>query len=194
MRPHKPIASDRSFSSTPLPPQADKITALTNAAGVEVEPIWATLLVKALEGKNIKDLLSNVGAGGGAPAAGAPVAASGGAGGSAPAAEEKKAAPKEEEKEESDDDMVRHSRLKRFQESLAHYSSSSSSAGFRLVRLNATTCLFPSLPFCYYISLKSASPVLESTRSNMTPASARKRNITAGIKELGMNFARKLFI
>jgi hypothetical protein len=45
--------------------QAEKITALTNAASVEVEPIWATLLAKALEGKNVKDLLSNVGAGGG---------------------------------------------------------------------------------------------------------------------------------
>jgi large subunit ribosomal protein LP1 len=86
--------------------QADKILALTNAAGCELEPIWATLLAKALEGKNVKDLLSNVGAGGGGPAVGAPSA--GGGGGGAPAAaaapaEEKK---KEEEKEESDDDMV----------------------------------------------------------------------------------------
>jgi len=28
---------------------AEKITALTTAAGVEVEPIWATLLAKALQ-------------------------------------------------------------------------------------------------------------------------------------------------
>ncbi|OJA18392.1 hypothetical protein AZE42_00721 [Rhizopogon vesiculosus] len=82
---------------------ADKILALTNAASVELEPIWASLLAKALEGKNVKDLLSNVGAGGGGPAVGAPAAA---AAGGAPAAE----APKEEEKkeeakEESDDDM-----------------------------------------------------------------------------------------
>ncbi|KAG1811350.1 60S acidic ribosomal protein P1 [Suillus variegatus] len=54
---------------------ADKILALTDAAS-------------ALEGKNVKDLLSNVGAGGGAPAV-------------APKEEEKK----EEAKEESDDDM-----------------------------------------------------------------------------------------
>jgi hypothetical protein len=69
-----------------------------------VEPIWATLLEKALAGKNIKELLSNVGAGGGAPAAGgaAPAAAAGGA----PAAEAPKAEEKVEEKEESDDDMV----------------------------------------------------------------------------------------
>ncbi|KAI0088342.1 60s acidic ribosomal protein-domain-containing protein [Irpex rosettiformis] len=82
---------------------ADKIVALTTAASVELEPIWASLLAKALEGKNIKELLSNVGAGGGAPVAGAPAAggAAAAAGGEAPAAEEKK----EEEKEESDDDM-----------------------------------------------------------------------------------------
>ncbi|KAF7426254.1 hypothetical protein PC9H_008622 [Pleurotus ostreatus] len=81
---------------------SDKITALTSAAGVDVEPIWATLLAKALEGKNVKELLSNVGSGGGAPAA-APAggAAAGAAAAEAPKEEEKK----EEEKEESDDDM-----------------------------------------------------------------------------------------
>ena len=84
--------------------QADKITSMITAAGVEVEPIWAALLAKALEGKNVKDLLSNVG-GGGAPAAGggAPAAASGG-GAAAPVEEVKE--EKKEEKEESDDDMV----------------------------------------------------------------------------------------
>jgi large subunit ribosomal protein LP1 len=79
---------------------------LTGAASVELEPIWATLLAKALEGKNVKDLLSNVGAGGGAPASGGgPAAAAGGAAPEAAKEEEKK----EEEKEESDDDMVRFS-------------------------------------------------------------------------------------
>ncbi|CAE6484197.1 unnamed protein product [Rhizoctonia solani] len=82
---------------------SEKINAITSAAGIEVEPIWATLLAKALEGKNVKDLLSNVG-GGGAPAAGgAPAGAA--AGGAAAPAEEKKEEKKEEEKEESDDDM-----------------------------------------------------------------------------------------
>jgi len=65
------------------------------------------LLAKALEGKNVKELLSNVGAGGGAPAtatgSAVPSAAAGG-----PVAEEKVV---EEEKEESDDDMVSSSRL-----------------------------------------------------------------------------------
>ncbi|KAK7465525.1 hypothetical protein VKT23_005499 [Stygiomarasmius scandens] len=82
---------------------SDKLVALCDAAGVELEPIWASLLTKALEGKNVKELLSNVGSGGGAPAAvaagGAPAAAGGAA--DAPKEEEKK----EEEKEESDDDM-----------------------------------------------------------------------------------------
>ncbi|KAF7796155.1 hypothetical protein EIP86_007329 [Pleurotus ostreatoroseus] len=80
---------------------ADKITALTSAAGAEVEPIWATLLAKALEGKDLKELLSNIGAGGAAPAAGAPAAAAAGGAADAPKEEEKK----EEENEESDDDM-----------------------------------------------------------------------------------------
>lgn len=84
--------------------QPEKILAITNAAGVDLEPIWASLLAKALEGKNVKELLSNVGSGGGAPAVGAPSATVGGAApaGDAPAEEKKK----EEEKEESDEDMV----------------------------------------------------------------------------------------
>ncbi|KAK4188040.1 60s acidic ribosomal protein-domain-containing protein [Podospora australis] len=81
---------------------ADKIQTIIKAAGVEeVEPIWASLFAKALEGKDVKDLLSNVGSGGGA----APAAAGGAsaaAGGAAEAAPEE---AKEEEKEESDDDM-----------------------------------------------------------------------------------------
>ncbi|EPQ50747.1 ribosomal protein 60S [Gloeophyllum trabeum ATCC 11539] len=81
---------------------SDKIIALTSAADVELEPIWATLLAKALEGKNVKDLLSNVGAGGAGPAVGAAPAAAGGA---PAAAAEEKAEEKEEEKEESDEDM-----------------------------------------------------------------------------------------
>ena len=57
-----------------------------------------------MEGKNVKDLLSNVGSGGGAPAAGAVPAAvaAGGAPAEAPKEEEKKP----EKEEESDDDMV----------------------------------------------------------------------------------------
>jgi large subunit ribosomal protein LP1 len=76
---------------------ADKLVALTSAAKVELEPIWATLLAKALEGKNVKELLTNVGSGGGA----APAAAvAGGASGDAPAAAEEKKEEKVEDKEE----------------------------------------------------------------------------------------------
>ncbi|KAK1839994.1 60s Acidic ribosomal protein [Colletotrichum chrysophilum] len=71
---------------------ADKLQTLIKAAKIEeVEPIWTSLFAKALEGKDVKDLLSNVGSGGGA----APAAAGAAAGGAATeaAAEE---APKEE--------------------------------------------------------------------------------------------------
>ncbi|KAF2150613.1 hypothetical protein K461DRAFT_323020 [Myriangium duriaei CBS 260.36] len=82
---------------------SDKLQSLISAAKVpDVEPIWTSLFAKALEGKDVKDLLLNVGSGGGAaaaPAAGGAAAAAGGD--AAPAAEEKK----EEEKEESDEDM-----------------------------------------------------------------------------------------
>ncbi|EEB08848.1 60S acidic ribosomal protein P1 [Schizosaccharomyces japonicus yFS275] len=79
---------------------SDKLLTLTKAANVEVEPIWASIFAKALEGKDLKELLLNIGSGAGAaaPAAGAPAAAAGEA-----AAEEAKEEAKEEE--ESDEDM-----------------------------------------------------------------------------------------
>ncbi|KAM6483494.1 60s acidic ribosomal protein-domain-containing protein [Trichoderma sp. SZMC 28011] len=79
---------------------ADKLQSLITAAKVEVEPIWTSIFAKALEGKDIKDLLVNVGSGGGAAAAPGAAAAAGGAVADAPAEE-----AKEEEKEESDEDM-----------------------------------------------------------------------------------------
>ncbi|KAM3511298.1 hypothetical protein MY11210_005035 [Beauveria gryllotalpidicola] len=79
---------------------ADKLQSLIKAANVDVEPIWTSIFAKALEGKDVKDLLVNVGSGGGAaPAAGGAAPAAGGAA-EAPAEE-----AKEEEKEESDEDM-----------------------------------------------------------------------------------------
>lgn len=83
-----------------VPITADKLQALLKAANVSVEPYWPGIFAKAVETLNIKDLVSNVGAGAGAPAAAAPAAAAGGA---APAAEEKK--EEKEEEEEEDEDM-----------------------------------------------------------------------------------------
>ncbi|KAA6410452.1 MAG: 60S acidic ribosomal P1 [Lasallia pustulata] len=83
---------------------ADKLLTLIKAAKLDdVESIWTTLFAKALEGKNVKDMLLNVGSGGSAAAAPTGGAA-GGAAADAPVAppEEEK---KEEEKEESDEDM-----------------------------------------------------------------------------------------
>ncbi|KAA8571603.1 hypothetical protein EYC84_001600 [Monilinia fructicola] len=81
---------------------ADKLQTLIKAAGIEdIEPIWTSLFAKALEGKDVKDLLLNVGSGGGA----APAAAGAAAGGDAAAPAEEKKEEKEEAKEESDEDM-----------------------------------------------------------------------------------------
>ncbi|KAF4212064.1 ribosomal protein P1 [Aspergillus novofumigatus IBT 16806] len=81
---------------------ADKIQTLLGAAKlVDVEPIWTSLFAKALEGKDIKDLLTNVGSGGAA----APAAVGGAAAGAAAPAEAAAEEKKEEEKEESDEDM-----------------------------------------------------------------------------------------
>ncbi|KAI9697536.1 MAG: 60S acidic ribosomal protein P1 [Bogoriella megaspora] len=83
---------------------SDKLQSLIKAAKIEdVEPIWCSLFAKALEGKDVKDLLLNVGSGGGAAAA-APAGGAAAGGDAAPAAE-KEEEKKEEEKEESDEDM-----------------------------------------------------------------------------------------
>ncbi|KAJ1854002.1 hypothetical protein GGH12_000368 [Coemansia sp. RSA 1822] len=76
---------------------ADKLEAITKAAGLNIESIYFNLFAKAFEGKDVNELLLNVGSASAAPAAGA-VAASG----DAPAAAEEK---KEESDEESDEDM-----------------------------------------------------------------------------------------
>ncbi|KAJ2580448.1 hypothetical protein GGH95_002588 [Coemansia sp. RSA 1836] len=78
---------------------ADKLEAITKAAGIDVEPIYFNLFAKAFEGKDINELLLNVGsAAAAAPAAGGAPAAAAAA---APAAAEKAV----EAEEESDDDM-----------------------------------------------------------------------------------------
>lgn len=72
------------------------------AANVDVEPYWPSLFAKALEGINVKDLITNIGSGvGAAPAAGAAAAAAP----VAAVAEKKEEKKKEESEEEEDDDM-----------------------------------------------------------------------------------------
>merc|ERR1712136_60735 len=81
---------------------AEKISTILKAADVKVEPYWPGLFAMALDGVDVKALITNVGSGAGAaPAAGgaAPAAAA-----DAPAAAEKKE-EKKEESEEEDDDM-----------------------------------------------------------------------------------------
>ena len=84
--------------------QGEKISTILKAANVTVEPYWPGLFAKALEGVNVKDLITNIGSGvgaaGPASAAAAPAAAA-----AAPAAAAKEEKKKEEEPEESDEDM-----------------------------------------------------------------------------------------
>merc|ERR1712225_104893 len=68
---------------------ADKLQTLISAAKIEVEPIWTQLFAKALEGKDVKELLLNLGSGSGAATAPAGGAAAGGAADEAAPAEEK---------------------------------------------------------------------------------------------------------
>lgn len=81
------------------PVTVEKLQSLLKAASVDVEPFWPGLFAKAVESINLKDLVSNVGAGAGAPA----VAAGAADTAAAPVAEEKKEEKKEEEEEEDDD-------------------------------------------------------------------------------------------
>ncbi|KAG0675782.1 hypothetical protein C6P40_001474 [Pichia californica] len=78
---------------------SENLQTVLTAAGASVDSIWTSVFAKALEGKDLKDILFSMAAA--APAAGS---ASAGADGSAGASEEA-AADVEEEKEESDDDM-----------------------------------------------------------------------------------------
>uniref|UniRef100_A0A023GDM2 Large ribosomal subunit protein P1 n=1 Tax=Amblyomma triste TaxID=251400 RepID=A0A023GDM2_AMBTT len=81
---------------------AEKISTILKAAGVEVEPYWPGLFAKALEGLDLKSLISNVGSGVGAGPAAAAAAAAPAAGGGKPEAKKEE---KKEESEEEDDDM-----------------------------------------------------------------------------------------
>eukprot|EP00043_Microstomoeca_roanoka_P015563 m.155941 g.155941 ORF g.155941 m.155941 type:complete len:109 (+) comp16286_c3_seq8:305-631(+) len=79
---------------------AEKISQLLKAADVEFEPFWPGLFAKALAGKDVLDMVSNIGSASGPVVASAPVAAS-----QAQAdtkAEEKAPEPEEESEEDMD--------------------------------------------------------------------------------------------
>ncbi|CAK9810926.1 60S acidic ribosomal protein P1 [Anthophora plagiata] len=80
----------------------EKIQTILKAANVDVESYWPGLFAKALQGINVKELLTNIGSGVGSAPAAAPAVAAAATTEAAPAKEEKK---KEEPEEESDDDM-----------------------------------------------------------------------------------------
>jgi len=83
---------------------AEKIQTILKAANVDVEPYWPGLFAKALEGVDVKGLITNIGSGAGSgPAVAAAPAASGGAAAKEDKKEDKK--KKEEPEEEEDDDM-----------------------------------------------------------------------------------------
>ncbi|MEW5298248.1 MAG: hypothetical protein WDW36_001393 [Sanguina aurantia] len=75
---------------------AEKLVAITKAAGITVEPYWPALFAKLFAKKSIGDLIASVGSGGGGGGA-APAAAA-----AAPAAAA--AAPKKEEKKEESEE------------------------------------------------------------------------------------------
>eukprot|EP00958_Prasinococcus_capsulatus_P002397 scaffold207_cov409-Prasinococcus_capsulatus_cf.AAC.102 len=89
----------RSAGCTDAARPAENISKVCKAANVEMEPYWPMLFAKFLEGKDIKDMLSNVGVGGGGGAP-APAAAGGGGGGGGAAAAAPEPEPEEEEEEE----------------------------------------------------------------------------------------------
>lgn len=73
------------------------------AANVEVEPYWPGLFAKALEGIDVKGLITNIGSGAGSAAVSGTAAPTSGA--PAAAEEKKEEKKKESESEASDDDM-----------------------------------------------------------------------------------------
>uniref|UniRef100_A0A224Y1J2 Large ribosomal subunit protein P1 n=2 Tax=Panstrongylus TaxID=65342 RepID=A0A224Y1J2_9HEMI len=86
----------------------EKIQTILKAASVDVEPYWPGLFAKALEGINVKELITNIGSGvGAAPAAGGAPAAAPADTAAAPAGGDKKKEEKKkvESEPESDDDM-----------------------------------------------------------------------------------------
>lgn len=81
---------------------SEKLQTILKAANVEVEPYWPTLFAKALEGVDVKGLISNISSGVGSGPATGGAAPAGGAGAPAEAAKESKKEEADEESEEDD--------------------------------------------------------------------------------------------
>ncbi|XP_054719349.1 60S acidic ribosomal protein P1-like [Uloborus diversus] len=90
------ILQDDEIAITP-----EKMSTILKAANVDVESYWPGLFARALEGVDVKQLITNVGSGAAAaPAGGAAAEVAEDAGG-----KEAKKEEKQEESEEEDDDM-----------------------------------------------------------------------------------------
>ncbi|BFZ21585.1 hypothetical protein BsWGS_24624 [Bradybaena similaris] len=84
----------------------EKIATILKAAAVSVEPYWPGLFAKALDGLNVRELITNVGSSAGAaPAAAVAAAPAAAPAAGKPAAAEAKKEEKKEESDQSDDDM-----------------------------------------------------------------------------------------
>ena len=83
----------------------EKMAKIISAAKVNVEAFWPGLFAKALQGRNIGDLICNVGSAPAAGGGGAAAPSGGDAGGAAPAEEKKEEKKEESEESGSDDDM-----------------------------------------------------------------------------------------
>lgn len=81
--------------------QGEKISTILKAANVDVEPYWPGLFAKALEGVNVKDLITNIGSGVGAAGPAAAVAEVV----AAPAAKKEEKKVESEDEDGSGDDM-----------------------------------------------------------------------------------------
>ncbi|GMM33379.1 ribosomal protein P1A [Saccharomycopsis crataegensis] len=88
------ILADGEVEITP-----ENLYTLVSKANISVDKIWADIYSKALQGQNIKELLTQMSVGA------APAGAAGAGAAAAGAAEEAAAEESEEEAEESDDDM-----------------------------------------------------------------------------------------
>ncbi|ODV63986.1 ribosomal protein P1, partial [Ascoidea rubescens DSM 1968] len=91
------ILADADVEITP-----EKLSTLTNKAGVHVDKIWTDLYAKALDGKDLFGLLTQFSA---SAAVGGGATVSTGATGGAVAEDEAAKESESEEEEESDDDM-----------------------------------------------------------------------------------------